>query len=52
METNDQDLKFEKKGGLDDAKWFELPELEGLEIYDDIKIILAKAIKILVISNK
>lgn len=47
METTDEDLGFEKKGGLDDAKWFRLEELEGLEIYDDIKTILAKAIKVI-----
>lgn len=47
MKSEDAVLKFEKKGGLDDARWFEPQELEGLEIYDDIKPLLAKAIKIL-----
>jgi N utilization substance protein B len=48
MRAEDKDLNFEKKGGLDDARWFGLDELEGLDMYDDIKVILAKAIKVLV----
>lgn len=36
----------EKKGGLDDAKWFEESELKTLRIYDDIKPLIDKAIAI------
>jgi N utilization substance protein B len=38
-------LTLEKKGGLDDAKWFEAKEIGTLRIYDDIKPLLAKAIE-------
>lgn len=32
-------------GGLDDAKWFELEELEGITTYDDILPLIARALK-------
>lgn len=41
------DLKLESSGGLDDARWFKEEELLDLKIYDDLKAIIAKAIKIL-----
>ncbi len=40
-------LSLEKKGGLDDAKWFLFDELASLRIYDDIRPLLEKAITIL-----
>ena len=36
-------LVLEKKGGLDDAKWFSFEELSSLKMYDDVKDILKKA---------
>lgn len=36
-------LTLEQKGGLDDAKWFELEDIFGLRMYDDIKPLLEKA---------
>lgn len=41
--TEYQPLVLEKKGGLDDAKWFDIKEVMTLRIYDDIKPILQKA---------
>jgi N utilization substance protein B len=38
-------LTLEKKGGLDDAKWFEAKEVLGLRMYDDIKPLVEKAIE-------
>lgn len=35
-------------GGLDDAKWFGLGEIEGLNLYNDILPLVTKAIKIIV----
>lgn len=34
----------EKKGGLDDAKWFPEKEIHSLRIYDDIKPLIDKAL--------
>lgn len=36
-------LTLEKKGGLDEAKWFSLAEIKTLRMYDDIKLIIEKA---------
>ncbi|MCH7597727.1 transcription antitermination factor NusB [Patescibacteria group bacterium] len=41
------DITLEKKGGLDDAKWFKLVDILGLNIYNDILPIVTKAINIL-----
>lgn len=38
------DLNPEKKGGLDDAKWFKLGDILDLNFYDDILPIITKAI--------
>lgn len=38
-------LLLEQKGGLDDAKWFEVGEVSALRTYDDIKPLLQKAIE-------
>lgn len=42
------DLSMEKKGGLDDAKWFKVAEILDLNFYEDILPIVTKAITILV----
>ncbi len=42
-----EDLKLEKTGGLDDAQWFKLADILGLNIYDDILPIITKAINML-----
>jgi len=47
-ETADQSkLILEKKGGLDDARWFKLEAVPELRMYDDILPIITKAIKML-----
>jgi len=40
-------LSLEKKGGLDDAKWFTVQETSALRMYDDIKPLIAKAKEII-----
>ena len=40
-------LKLEKKGGLDDAKWFKLADILELNFYEDILPIVTKAINLL-----
>ncbi len=42
-----QDLKLGVSGGLDDAKWFKLQEIEGLNFYNDITPIITKAVGII-----
>ncbi len=42
------ELTLEKKGGLDNVKWFPLAEVPELNMYDDMVPIITKAIKILV----
>lgn len=44
--TEATELKLKESGGLDDVKWFKAQELGDLRIYDDIKPIIAKAVKI------
>ncbi|MEQ1561307.1 MAG: transcription antitermination factor NusB [Nitrospira sp.] len=41
------DLNPEKKGGLDDAKWFKLTDILDLNFYNDILPLVTKAINIL-----
>lgn len=43
--TKGKNLNLKESGGLDDAKWFKMEELAELKMYDDIKSILANAIK-------
>ena len=43
--TNDHNLKLKVTGGLDDVRWFESDELDGITTYDDIKEILHHAKK-------
>ncbi len=38
-------VALEKKGGLDDARWFSLKEIPHLRIYDDIRPLIIKAIE-------
>jgi transcription antitermination protein NusB len=42
------DLTLEKKGGLDDARWFKVSEILELNFYEDILPIVTKAVTILV----
>ena len=42
------EIKLKETGGLDDARWFEINDLANLKIYDDIRPIIAKAIKIII----
>ena len=39
-------LNLEKKTGLDDAKWFDVKNIEELRMYDDIKPLIARALDI------
>ena len=41
------DLTLEKKGGLDDARWFRIAEILDLNFYEDILPIVTKAITML-----
>ena len=41
------DLVLEKKGGLDDVKWFKLSQILDLNFYNDILPIVTKAVNIL-----
>lgn len=45
--TKDTELKLKETGGLDDARWFKMGELADLKMYEEIRSIMAKAIKIL-----
>jgi transcription antitermination protein NusB len=42
------DIVLEKKGGLDDAKWFKVADILELNFYEDILPIVTKAITMLV----
>lgn len=42
-----KDLKLGDSGGLDDAKWFKLQDIEGLNFYNDILPIITKAITLI-----
>ncbi|MBX4216022.1 transcription antitermination factor NusB [Candidatus Parcubacteria bacterium] len=44
-ETPYQELKLEKTGGLDDARWFPLRDMQDLNIYDDILPLIAKGVE-------
>ena len=45
--TKNKALKLKETGGLDDTNWFKMKELADLKMYDEIRSIMAKAIKIL-----
>jgi N utilization substance protein B len=52
-EAQYQPLQLEaEKGGLDDAKWFKLPEIIDLNIYDDILPIITKGVNHLLARGK
>lgn len=44
--TKDTDLKLKETGGLDNIQWFKMGELADLKMYEDIRPIVAKAIKL------
>lgn len=44
-------LVLEKKGGLDDVKWFEMDEVSTIKTYDDIRPIIEKAISYINANN-
>lgn len=41
-----QELVLEESGGLDGTRWFEMSEVPGLRIYNDIIPLIAKAVEI------
>ncbi|MDP3989186.1 MAG: transcription antitermination factor NusB [bacterium] len=41
------DLVLKETGGLDDARWFSLEEVVDLDMYDDIRPLITKAIELL-----
>lgn len=43
--TGEKELCLGKSGGLDNAKWFELKEIENIKIYDDLRPIINQAIE-------
>jgi N utilization substance protein B len=43
-----KDITLEKKGGLDDAKWFKIADILELNFYEDILPIVTKAVTMLV----
>lgn len=45
--TQDKDLKLKQTGGLDNAKWIKMKDLADVKMYDDIRPIVAKAVKLL-----
>lgn len=47
LETTDTELTLKTSGGLDDARWFGVDELEGLTTYDDVRGFLKKAVEII-----
>ena len=51
-EASFEDLKAGESGGIEDAKWFRLKDITGLNIYDDILPIVTKGINILIDKDK
>ncbi len=47
IETEDKKLNLAPSGGLDDAKWFNPNEIAELKTYEDIKLLLERAIDLL-----
>lgn len=45
--TDDKELRLEKSGGLDAARWFQLEEIKDLKMYNDLQPILDKVIECL-----
>lgn len=50
-ETKDKELKVDRSGGLDDARWFDLEDVRSLKMYDDIKHLLDEAVEALKINK-
>lgn len=46
--SDHSELNLEKKGGLDDARWFKVSEILELNFYEDILPIVTKAVTMLV----
>lgn len=46
-ESEYRELVLESSGGLDGARWFALPEIPELRIYNDIVPLIAKAVEII-----
>ncbi len=40
-------VKLKESGGLDDAKWFPIAEIDALNFYDDVLPIVTKAVKLI-----
>ncbi len=49
-ESKFDEVKLEKSGGLDDARWFKLADILTLNFYDDVLPIVTKAINILLVK--
>lgn len=45
--TKDKELSLKDTGGLNDVAWFQMAELADIKTYDDIRPIIAKAVKVL-----
>lgn len=45
------DITLEQKGGLDDARWFRLQDALELNIYEDVRPIITKAVEMLAARN-
>lgn len=45
VESSFEPLQLKKSGGLDDAKWFRLPDILGLNFYDDMLPIVTAAVQ-------
>ncbi len=52
VESPFHEILLQKSGGLDDAKWFRLSDILGLNFYDDILPLITKAINILVKTDR
>jgi N utilization substance protein B len=42
-----QELNLKESGGLDDVRWFSLREVGDLDMYDDVRPLVAKAVEII-----
>lgn len=51
VESPYETLQLKKSGGLDDAKWFRLPDILGLNFYDDMLPIVTEAVQKLLDKN-
>ncbi len=51
VEAPYETLQLKKSGGLDDAKWFRLPDILGLNFYDDMLPIVTAAVQKLLDKN-